>query len=496
MTEGRQMRRNSPAMFLVRAAESATTVIPTLVVWLSVRSRWPVWFGVPADLVVGLVAAATVVGLAGTWWATRFTIGADGVGFTTGLLLRRSTSLSWQEVASVQVSQSAAARPLGLYRVTIGIGAASKADLVIEAVPQPVAVEFDTRFRAAGHPDRGGAPCEDETPGRTPRTSGPVSRGHLIYRMRPRDYLALSVTYGQFMLVVPFLYGVYDNVTQLASISPAVAALPDDVASIRVLAVAGLVSAVPVALGFGLAVAWLRYRGFEVRLRDGVFAMSGGLVSTQSRQVPLSQVLGMKVQQNPLMRVCGYARLGFVSRQSGEQIAANVIFPAVRTSFLRDGIRSHFTEYAAALDRPCRVGKGLAWSLVASDTAVVVLAFAALAGLPSATVAVALVALGLTLLMVTNYCWASADVDPDSAVIVFRRGFLWVTRYVFVRDAVYFGRSYQMSTLRQGSVATVCLGLYASRTLRLWVPVGSPGLLDHLTEGTTHAMIIQGGQAS
>ena len=81
-------------------------------------------------------------------------------------------------------------------------------------------------------------------------------------------------------------------------------------------------------------------------------------------------------------------------------------------------------------------------------------------------------------------------------MIVFRRGFLWVTRYVFVRDAVYFWPVLPMSTPRRGSVAAVCFGLYASRTLRLWVPVGSPGLLDHLTEGTTHAMTIQGEQAA
>jgi hypothetical protein len=100
--------------------------------------------------------------------------------------------------------------------------------------------------------------------------------------------------------------------------------------------------------------------------------------------VPRSQVLGIKIQQNPLMRACGYARLGFVSRQSGEQIAANVIFPAVRTGFLRDGIRTHFAEYADAIDRPCRVGKRLAWGVVGVDTAVLALARVALAGLPSA----------------------------------------------------------------------------------------------------------------
>jgi membrane protein YdbS with pleckstrin-like domain len=92
-------------------------------------------------------------------------------------------------------------------------------------------------------------------------------------------------------------------------------------------------------------------------------------------------------------------------------------------------------------------------------------------------------ALAIALLIATNYCWAAAELDPENDVISFRRGFLWVTHYVIPRGSVYFVASHQASLSSRLSVATVCIGVYDSRAVRLWVPVGRPGLLDQFVEG-------------
>ncbi|MDI6103887.1 PH domain-containing protein [Actinoplanes sp. NEAU-A12] len=468
-------------MFAIRAAEAATTLVPSLIMWLSIRAKWPVWFGIPVDAIFALVGGLVMVSLIADWWTTRFTIGAGGVSFEEGLAVRRSTSLGWSEVVSVQVSQSAAGRLLGCSRVLIGIGAESKGNLVIEAVPKAVAAEIEGYFKASRSAEE-----TDSGPGVVSVDDAVRPEDDdLIYRIRARDYLMLSITYGQFLLVIPFLMGFYENITGLFSLSLTVPALPGDTAAQALLMIAVLVVAVPVALGFGTAVAWLRYRGFEVRGGGGMFAMSGGLAYAESRQVSRIQVAGIRIQQNPLMRVTGYARLSFVSRQSGERIGANVIFPAARLAFLRDEIRRHFPEYAPAMDRSCTISRPLRWCLVSAGAVILILAGVAVHGMPSVRAVVIMAAVAFLLLAAGNYGWATADLDADNSVIVFRRGFLWVTHYVVPCDSVYFIHSYRLALSSRLSVAALCLGVYDSRAIRLWVPTRRTTLPDRFIEMTS-----------
>lgn len=494
-------RRNSPAMFAVRAAEHVTGIVPALIVWLSIRVKWPVVLGLPVDAIFALVGGVIVLSLIVDWWMTRFSVGPDGVTFATGLVFRRSTSLAWSEVASVQTSRSAAGRALGCSRVLIGIGAQSKANLVIEAVPEAVATEIEDLFEAyrarpASRPQHPAVASATESAGHRPdavdREEGhPAGEDDLIYRIRPRDYFMLSVTYGQFLLVVPFLFGLYENVATLLPWAAATPDLPDGTAALWVLAGTVLVLAVPVAIGFGTTVAWLRYRSFEVRLRGSVFAMTGGLVSAESRQVSRSQVAGIKIQQNPLMRATGHARLNVVARQSGERIGANVVFPAARLAFLRNEIRSHFPAYAAAADESHPVRRSVTWGLLTVNAVVLTAAGVAASSLRPVTAGALMVVLALVLLIASNYCWVAVRLDPDGAVLSFRRGFLWVTHYVVPLDSVYFVHSHQIAAHRV-SIGAVCLGIYDSRAVRLWVPAHGTALTDQFIESTTSAAMLRG----
>ncbi|WP_083936937.1 PH domain-containing protein [Longispora albida] len=472
MTGAAGRRRNSPAMFAIRVAQHATTIAPAVIAWLSIRTRWPVPLGIPVDAVFGLVGGLAVLSLVADWWTTRFSVGKERISYDTGLLFRRSVSISWAEVVSVQVSRSAVARALGCARVLIGIGAESKASLVIEAVPQPVAAEIERHFERNR--------LEIPVPG-----AGPADPGELIYRIRLRDYLLISVTYGQFVLLVPFLFEVYENTTALLPFSPVLPELPERTGPLWMLAVTAVAVCGSVALAFGLLVAWLRYRSFEVRLRAGVFAMSGGLISAESRQVPADHVVGVKIQRNPLMRVAGYARLALVSRQSGERIGANIVFPAARLERVLDGVRDHFPAYAAAVGHRPQVSRTLRWGLISVATATFAFAAWFTADLRPVRAAVLLAALAIALLAACNYCWAAAQADPDNAVVHFRRGFLWVTHYVVPWDSVYFAASWQLSWSARLPASVVCLGVYDSKAIRLWVPVGRPVLADRFIDATT-----------
>lgn len=496
MTGALRRRRNSPALFLVRPAESAKTIAPTIFVWLSARARWPELMGIPVDVIFGSVSCLAVLGLVVDWWMTRFTLDTAGVSYERGLFVRRSTSIRWADVVSVQVSRSVACRALGCARVLVGIGSETKGSLLIEAVSEALARETEMRFAAsraavddgACGADEGIADVDDGSSEAAPIRSRMSADDGLIYQIRLRDYLVVSVTYGQFVLVVPLVFGVYDNVSGLVSPSSFLSVFPADRASLRMLAIAVPVAAVVVSIGFGIAVAWLRYRSFEVRFREGVFAVSGGLVSAESRQVPRSQVAGIKIHQNPLMRIMGYGRMGFVLRQSGERIGANVLFPAAELARIRDGVRIYFPEHDAAWELPCRVGRRFGSGIFGVAAILLFLAGLAVQGQPVRTMVTLLLALAIVLVVAVNHVWAAAELDPKGDVICFRRGFAWVTYYLVPYSTIYFIESYQDPLSRLVSASTLCLGIYDTRAVRLWVPFARPALVEGLSDKVVEAL--------
>ncbi|MYV64275.1 PH domain-containing protein [Streptomyces sp. SID4931] len=444
---------------------------------MSVSTRWPVLFGIPVGAVFALVGAAAVLGLVVDWWMTRFSVTGDGIRHDSGLVVRRSTSIGWSDVVSVQVSRSAVAQFLGCSRVLIGIGTESKATLVIEAVPQAVAAEVKEHFEAGRVRRSPGAPAPAATGGRT------VAPDDLIYRIGLRDYLLISVTYGQFVLLFPFLMELYENAAALLPLPPGP----------------------PRALGPARAAVGAgggrrrRGRGDRDGLRHAhrLAALPGVRSPAQGGSVrhvrrsrlrgvparsPGRRVGGVRIQQNPLMRVSGYARLAFMSRQSGERIGANLVFPAARLERVRDSVRSHFPAYATAADRTPEVSRPLRLGLIGTAAATLALAsWAASTMHPVRAVALA-AAVAIVLLAATNYCWAAVEHDPDQSVLHFRRGFLWVTHYVVPWDSVYFAHSYQLPVAGRVSVGAVCLGVYDTRAVRLWIPVGRPLLMDRFIE--------------
>lgn len=500
MTDPPTLRRNSPRMLAVRLAESVGVIVPMAIAWYAIRTRWQTWLGVPVDAMVLTIAVLAVAGLVFEWWFTRFSVDLTGITYRKGLLVRRAVSLGWGEVVSIQVSRSAVARLLGCSKVIIGVGSVARPRLIIEAVTPRTAAGFERDFALSrtGGQDNEVAAVRDATAaevevrpgdGVDPREQGvglgeAPAKATLLYRIRPRDFLVLSVTYGQFVLVVPFLLGLYGNVADFLSLSDTPLTLPDVDLPLPLLVLAMLVVAAPAAVAFGVAVAWLRFRRFEVHQRDDGYAMTGGLLSDESRQVSCSQVAGLKLQQNPVMRASGFARLRFVSRQSGDRIASNIVFPAVRLSSLRARLETQFPRYIPALYRPAPIPRPLGWALMSVGVALLAVVGVLVREAPVFLAAGAMLATGTALLVATNYGWATVSVD-EQGVVSYRRGFVWVTHYALPCESVYVVESYSVSWFRGTSLGLLCLGIYDSRPVRLWVPVSETQVLDRIVNVST-----------
>lgn len=86
--------------------------------------------------------------------------------------------------------------------------------------------------------------------------------------------------------------------------------------------------------------------------------------------------------------------------------------------------------------------------------------------------------LGVVTLLATNWCWAAVEVDVESGVVGYQRGFLWTVRYVIPFAAVHVVEIRRLTLCGSWCVGTLSIAVYDSRPMRLRVP-----LVGRLTTG-------------
>lgn len=453
-------------MLAVRAAEAAVYTVPLIPAWAAVRGRLAAWSPSLPALVLALYVGWRLCSIFADWWTTTFRYDDDGFQLTSGLLSSTSTSVRWEEVASVQASRPWLHQVFGCTTVRLGMGARSKQVLELVAVRNDVVRALQQRVDGARSP---AGPQHRTTELAAPPEDGQVpaatTQDEVLYRIRPRDYLVISLTYGQFVLVVPAALGAYADVTGSTALPAGanVHALVDG-GPLRLAAVAAM--SVAVALAYGVAVAWLRYASYIVVERDGVLAITGGRLSQEDRTVLLAHASGLKVQQNPLMRVTGQARLSVVSREVGSKTRASVVFPAVSLTRLRRGIERHFPTHVGILSTPPQPLPGLRAALVAGFPAALLAVWllASAAGLhrPYGVTGLA----GVLLVVVANRAWAGGQAVAPSTFL-YRHGLVWTRLYSLPLSAVHQATSTQGPLLRLLHVARLSLVVHDGRAARL-----------------------------
>lgn len=468
------MHRDSTKLLLVRAVRAVVHVAPFLVVWESARQRFDTLPDLLWPVLLVLYAGGTLYSVVVGWLTTRYRITPDKIHFARGLLVRTTTSVRWAEVASVQVSRPLAQQLLRCSSVRVATGSRSSGDVVLEAASAEVVEEIRTRAaeaRPGAVRPRAGDTPPPAAPGGRPGTPAPTALGDVVHRMRLRDHLLVSVTYGQFVLVVPACLAAYVELSAWVDL-PRPGALPD----LRPSGIAGLLLGglvvVAVALAFGYVVTYVRYREFAVHAAGNRLRVSGGLLTRESRQVMRSEVIGLKVQQNPVMRLLGHGRLSYISRESGERLAGNVIFPVVPLHRLAAGVAEYFPGHEAVA-RPPRRPVGAVES-VAALLGVVVLGLlsAGVSGLRPSASPVTVAASAVVGLLVANLLWTAAVFDEDGHRIVVRRGFLWVTTYSLLVPGVHVASYRQGPVGRFLGVAALSLLVHDGRAVRIRLAAG------------------------
>lgn len=448
-------------MIAIRGAEAAKGYIPFAFFYWQLQSRVEGRIATLFAVLFWYFTVSRMVFVLFDWATTRYRVDPDGLRVTSGLFAKSTIVALWRDAATVQVSQPALHRACDVWMVRLGVGSSTQRTVVLDAVTSPVVAQIQQSFNAGREVVLGTHPQEKST---VPEESEPTQPAVPLFTMRRSDYALLSLTYGQFALIIPMVYGLYSELSSWGVLpttwdaNPLHHNLPT--ATLALMAAgAALLAGV-----YGWAVAWLRYRSFTVSLTPSGFAVNGGLISRENRLIRRQQVRGLRVRQNPAMRLLGRANLSLVVRERGARTRSNVVLPSVTTQRIDDVIADNFHDYLHLAHSMTRSTRRDAVVGTVSVATVAVAVGATLLSQGLQTTSMGALAGALMLLLATNWAWTKMDISADGKVLGYRRGYLWVSVYVSDVGAVGAVRS------RQGPLAR----LSQTEHLTAWVFDGRP----------------------
>lgn len=292
------MRRPGPRLIAIRAVDALKVYVPFMLLQGGFAQRLPEVLQVPWAVFVWLYSLSRVPAIFLDWLTIRCDVGPQGITYRAGWPSRTLTRVRWSEVDTLGVEQDAINRLLRVHRVTVSLGADSRPAIVLEAVTDDEVARWRAWFEHA---------TESGSAGHTATAPDEV-----VSRVGAVDLAVISVTYGQWVLVVPFLVSTY---YEMASWFP----LPAERSILAGLAQSPgwtLVGAVVVAAVYGWARAWLRYGGHRVDRVGDAYEIRHRAVDHSVRRVRSVEVAGLRIDQNPLMRLLGLGSLHLVLRGS------------------------------------------------------------------------------------------------------------------------------------------------------------------------------------
>ncbi len=468
--------RNSPAAIVISLLQSATGLVPVILLWSTAGRQLDGWLGVLVDGSFWSYVVLRPASIPLSWLLTRWNVTEYGLRFRHGVLDREEIEVRWDEIVSFDVSQPYLHRLFGCYAIRFGLGTSQKQAVRLDAVRTATRDRIVTLARQAQLGPS--APTPRTVPAVTPvaTTRAEVDE---IYRILPRDYVLISMTYGSFVLFVPAALSALDQFGEW-SLLP----LPDPAAvlawSLPAQLAAGLAVLVA-SMGYGWLFTWLRYRGFRVLRTTSGYLTSGGLLSSETRTVTTAKVTGLKITQNPVMRLLGYGRVSLLTRDAGDQPMANLLFPLVRLRSLPAALGPALPVSAEVLTPTLRVSSP-------ARTTIAVVALVVWAGLltlafriqpewilASGTAITALVAL------MANASWVVADTVPGRPFCYVRRGLFWVSHVEFATRAVHVIDSSRGPVGRLTHTWTVTLHYHDGRVRRVRALGCSPARRASLT---------------
>lgn len=316
------MQRNDARMLGVRFVGAMLTYVPFMLIQGSVAALLPPFWALPWTILVVYYSVTRVPYVVADWATTRWSADEHGLRLRSGWPLRSDVTVPWHDMGSLHAQQSYVARLFGVHRLTAVVGAESRSTLVLEALTA-ADVQRLTAWHAAPAAPRPTPIAGDEA-------GAEQESDAVLYRARPRDFFLIGFTHGQFLLLIPFVWGTGTDLLGLVGLD-----LADALGWAERWGAGPVVAgAVVLALAYGTLRASLTYRGYTVRQHAWGYTTAGGLVQRDRREARLEHVVGVRVDRNPLMQLTGHCSVHLILATGRGDKRPLPVLPLVRVAAL------------------------------------------------------------------------------------------------------------------------------------------------------------------
>lgn len=298
-----------------------------------------------------LLIAFLVTGII-KWKRFEYWFEEDELRIEYGLFVKKKRYIPFDRIQSLDHTEGILHRPLKLVKVkveTAGSSSAKQSEAELTAITKEAAKEIESEMAAAKMRKKA-VPVEDGMP----ILEVPVvedAKVRSVFTMSAKDLFILATTSGGIGVI---LSGAAIFLSQFSEMIP-YEWMYEEISSFVKYGL--LIVAIAVFMGFvvvwGLSVAMMffSYYGFSVVLDEQDIVITRGLLEKKRMTVPLNRVQSVRVIENPLRQMFGYAAVVIHSAGGGGAEGAKInLFPLVKKADIDGPLSEIFPDLN--LDEP------------------------------------------------------------------------------------------------------------------------------------------------
>ncbi|SDN39013.1 putative membrane protein [Psychrobacillus sp. OK028] len=240
------------------------------------------------------------------WKRFRYWFEEEELRIEYGLFVKKKRYIPFERIQSLNYTEGILHRPFGLVKVkveTAGGGATKEADAELTAISKEAAEQIKKEMNLAKN--RVSESEDQDLPLQLEEQV--VQQRKPLFRMSQKDLLILASTSGG---VGVFFSGLAVFVSQFSELIPYETIYNEIIMFIRFGALL-----IALAVFFVLLVAWIvsvaitfiNYYEFTIRVEDDEIIITRGLLEKKKITIPLSRIQGVRIMENPLRQLTGYA---------------------------------------------------------------------------------------------------------------------------------------------------------------------------------------------
>ena len=242
------------------------------------------------------------------WKRFRYWFDEDELRIEYGLFVKKKRYIPFERIQSLNYTEGIFHRPFGLVKVkveTAGGGATKEADAELTAISKEAADQIKKEMNLAKN--RASVLEDLDMDVSLQPEEQAVEQRKPLFRMTQKDLIILASTSGG---VGVFFSGLAVFVSQFSELIPYETIYNEIIMFIRFGALL-----IALAVFFVLLIAWIvsvaityiNFYEFTIRVEDEEIIITRGLLEKKKITIPLSRIQGVRIMENPLRQLTGYA---------------------------------------------------------------------------------------------------------------------------------------------------------------------------------------------